>query len=149
MVQSATETETGLATKLSLTDADRGSTTLAVMVGDEFPVIQVESPKRSLPAKVQLRFTGTIVALSKEEERVQAQQVMAAAIDAAADGFTIGFNLYYLLSFVKAVDSSALQMDMGSAGGLVKLRAAGDTPQVELPMEIVYYLMPMQQRPKQ
>jgi DNA polymerase III sliding clamp (beta) subunit (PCNA family) len=86
------------------------------------------------------------VALSKEEEMVQAQQVMEAVIDAAADGFTIGFNLYYLLSFVKAVDSSALQVEMGSAAGLVKLKAAGDTPQVELPMEIVYYLMPMQQR---
>lgn len=90
---------------------------------------------------VYLTFTQKAVTLSKEEDTVQAQQVMDAVVEGVEDGFAIGFNLYYLLNFAKAIDSNDLQLSLSDALSLVNLKTAGNP---KLPMKVDYYLMPMQ-----
>jgi DNA polymerase III sliding clamp (beta) subunit (PCNA family) len=98
---------------------------------------------------VKLHFIGTTVTLTKEEETLQSQQVMEAVIDQSTENFEICFNLYYLLRFLKAIDSSAVKIGMEFATSLMKLEVAGDTPQVEVPLAITYYVMPMQNGSKE
>ena len=89
--------------------------------------------------------TGSVT-LSRESQSVQSQQVTAATVAEAAQGFKLACNLVYLSSFVKSCQSQQIKLTMGDPTTLVRVEAAGETANITTNIATVYYLMPMQRR---
>ncbi|MCD8487676.1 MAG: DNA polymerase III subunit beta [Desertifilum sp.] len=118
---------------------DKSATLNRLLLATRLERLEAVSSNKS--PLVYLRFTQKTVTLSKLEDSVQAQQVMDTVVEGVEDGFAIGFNLYYLLSFTKAIDSNELQLSLSDTVSLVNLTTAGSP---KLPMKVDYSLMPMQ-----
>ena len=86
------------------------------------------------------------VNLSRESQSVQSQQVTAATVAEAAQGFKLACNLVYLFNFVKSCQSQQIKLTMGDPTTLVRVEAAGETAHITTDIITVYYLMPMQRR---
>ena len=89
--------------------------------------------------------TGSVT-LSRESQSVQSQQVTAATVAEAAQGFKLACNLVYLSSFVKSCQSQQIKLTMGDPTTLIRVEAAGETANITTDITTVYYLMPMQRR---
>jgi DNA polymerase III subunit beta len=89
--------------------------------------------------------TGTVT-LSRESQSVQSQQMTAATVAEAAQGFKLACNLVYLSNFVKSCQSQQIKLTMGDPTTLIRVEAAGETANITTGLTTVYYLMPMQRR---
>ena len=93
---------------------------------------------------VVLTFEADTLRLSREAQTGETQQVIALTSQSTAVR-EITFNAQFLLTLLKAMDSSEVEIAMSSARWLAKFSFAGDCPTHSL-VDATHYCMPMQTR---